>query len=326
MNNTNNVTKELELEWHQLQLPYQSLRIRTETAKRRLMLSIHEHGLLTPVTVILAKDTVSPWIVIDGYLRIEALKELGHDLVSATVWNIEAADALLKAYRYNASRPWDQLDEANLIQELTTLHHYSQTQVAKRLGKSTSWICRRLQLLHDLPDFAQEAIQQGMISSWVASRILVPLARGNLDHAIQFVNYLHGHNHSSRDINAFYEHYLRSNRQIRTEITANPSLFFKVYALTKLEATASCDKLAPEHVWESKIAQATTCLQALQTILPAVFYRQQSQQEKQDLMASFNQLVSNFDLLQQALRRNINVPNTHKTDCATAPSGREKQS
>lgn len=321
MNNTNNVTKTLELEWHQLQLPYQSLRIRTETAKRRLMLSINEHGLITPIEVIPSKASDSSWIVIDGYLRIAALKTLGHDLVTATIWNIDAPEALLKAYQYNSSRPWDRLEEANLIQELVTLHHYSQTQLAKRLGKSTSWICRRLQLLHDLPGFAQDAIHQGTISSWIANRILVPLARGNLDHAAQLVDYLAIYNHSTRDINAFYEHYLRSNRHVRTEIAANPSLFFKVHALTKLEASASCDTLAPEHVWESKIAKVTTYLQALQAVVPAVFYPQQSQHEKQDLMASFNQLVSHLDLLQHALRRNINVPGTHKTDCTTASPG-----
>jgi ParB family chromosome partitioning protein len=322
MKNTTDPNKTLELEWHQLQLPYQSLRIRTESAKRRLLLSIHEHGLLTPVTVIPAKNAGSPWVVIDGYLRISALKDLGHDLVTATVWDIEAPDALLKAWQYNASRPWERLEEANLIQELITLYGFSQIQLAKRLGKSTTWICHRLQLLHDLPDFAQAAIHQGALSCWVASRILIPFARANSSHAKQFVDYLVSSNsHNSRDINAFYEHYLRSNRHVREDITANPSLFFKVRALTKLEATASCDKLAPEHVWESKIAQITTCLRTLQATLPAVFYPQQSQHEKQDLMASFNQLVSNFDLLQQALRRNMNVPNTHKTDCTTAPPG-----
>jgi ParB/RepB/Spo0J family partition protein len=322
MNNTTESNKTLELEWHQLQLPYQSLRIRTESAKRRLMLSIHEYGLLTPVTVIPARNAGSPWIVIDGHLRIEALKELGHDLVSATAWDIDAPDALLKAWRYNASRPWEQFEEANLIQELITLHRYSQAQLAKQLGKSASWVSYRLQLQKDLPDFVRTAIHQGIVSSWTANRILIPFARANSSHAKQFVEYLISTNrHSSRDINAFYEHYLRSNRHVREEIAANPSLFFKVHALTKLEATASCDKLAPEHVWESKITQVTTCLQALQTILPAVFYPQQSQHEKQDLMASFNQLASNFDLLQQALRRNMNVPNTHKADCAATPSG-----
>lgn len=326
MNNTTDSNKTLELEWHQLQLPYQSLRIRTESAKRRLMLSIHEHGLLTPITVIPARNVGSSWVVIDGHLRIESLKELGHDLVSATAWDIEASDALLKAWRYNASRPWEQFEEANLIQELITLHRYSQAQLAKQLGKSASWVSYRLQLLKDLPEFVRIVIHQGILSSWTASRILIPFARANSSHAKQFVDYLVGVNrHNSRDINAFYEHYLRSNRYVRKKIAANPSLFFKVHALTKLEAAASCDKLAPEHVWESKITQITICLQVLQTILPAIFYPQQSQNEKEDLIASFNQLKSNFNLLQHALSRNINVPRTYKTDCTTTPSGREKQ-
>ena len=305
MKDANDSTKTLELEWHQLQLPYQALRIRTEVAKQRLMLSIHEHGLLTPIVVIPSTTISSTWIVIDGYLRISALKALGHDLVNATVWDIEAPDALLKAYRYNASRPWDRLEEANLIQELITLHSYSQRQVAQKFGKSASWICHRLHLLHDLPDFAQEAVYRGTLSSWVASRILVPFARENLSYAIKFVDYLTCHHHSTRDITAFHEHYLRSNRRVRADIAANPSVFFKAHALTKLEATASCDKLAPEHVWTSKIAQMTTQLQTLHSVRPAVFYPQQSQNEQHDLLTLFNQLVSNLDLLKSSLMEKL---------------------
>jgi len=94
MNDTNTATKTLELEWHQLELRYSSLRTHTAAETRRTMLSIHEYGLLAPISVIASGIENRPWIVIDGYLRIAAMKELGRDLITASVWDV----AILKAF------------------------------------------------------------------------------------------------------------------------------------------------------------------------------------------------------------------------------------
>ena len=314
MNNKTDSTQALELEWHLLEFRYQSLRIHTKAATRRFMQSIDEHGLLTPITVIASGLSTTPWIVIDGYLRIAAVKALGHDLIAATKWDIELPEALLQAYCYNASRPWIPLEEANLIQELIALHDYTQDQLAKRLGKSASWICRRLQLLHDLPDFVQEAIYKNTVSTWSASRVLIPLARANPTHAKQFVDYLSSKKHSSRDIQSFYEHYLRANRAVRTQIAANPSLFFKPQQLTKLESQGQYDKLAPEYLWGSKITQMNACLKVLKSIAPAVFYPQQDPREKGDFLNSLTQLLSKIESLQHALWRSTNASTPNKTD------------
>lgn len=324
MNDTNTATKTLELEWHQLELRYSSLRTHTAAETRRTMLSIHEYGLLAPISVIASGIVNSPWIVIDGYLRIAAMKELGRDLITASVWNVAISDALLQAYQSNESRPWKQLEEAHLLQELITLHEYTQAQLAKRLGKSTAWICHRLQLLNDLPDFVQAAIHNGTISNWVGTRILAPFARANSEQSKQFVNYLSSKAHNSRDIFAFYEHYLRSNHHVRKQITDNPSLFFKSNELTKLEANDKVvrDKFSPEQLWESKIAQIITCVHTLTSILPAVFYPQQNVNQQLGLIKSFDQLLSDIDSLNQTLRRIVHAKSTHETNgTATAPSG-----
>jgi ParB family transcriptional regulator, chromosome partitioning protein len=301
MNKITNMTQTIEVEWHQLELRYQSLRIHTASAVRHLMLSIHSYGLLAPITVTASGVSDRPWVVVDGYLRILALKALGGDLITATVWQIDVAEALLDVYKYNKSRTWEAFEEANLLQELVTSHQYSQAKLAQLLGKSEAWICHRLQLTTQLPCFVKDAICQGFLSSWAASRILIPFARANAQHAEEFVSYLSSKSHTSREIQSFYEQYLRSNKKIRSELAANPSIFFKLQELNKLESSCRYTELPPEHTWDRKCEQILDCLRVLDSIMPAVFYPQQTAQEQQGLQDKFHQARAKMDDLHRIL-------------------------
>ena len=88
-----------EAEWHCLDMAYEHLRQRTPQAKRRLMLSIETHGLLTPITVIPiispAANTLTRWTVIDGYLRIGATRSLGKDKIAIQICEQSVDEALL---------------------------------------------------------------------------------------------------------------------------------------------------------------------------------------------------------------------------------------
>ena len=313
MNKITNTTQTIEVEWHQLELRYQSLRIHTGAAVRHLMVSIHSYGLLVPITVIASGVSDCPWVVIDGYLRILAFKALRRDLIHATVWPIDAAEALLDAYKHNKSRTWKAFEEANLLQELLTTHQYSQAKLAQSLGKSESWICRRLQLITQLPCFVKDAICQGILSSWAASRILIPLARANSHHAEQFVCYLSAKPRTSREIQSFYEQYLRSNQKIRAELAANPSSFFKLQELNKLETSSQYTELPPEYSWDRKCEQISDCLGVLETIMPATFYPQQTVQEQQGLQDKFHQACLKMDDLRHTLEKTIHAKTTHST-------------
>ena len=57
----------------------------------------------------------------------------------------------------------------------------SQHDLARRCGHDVTWVSRRLQLLSGLPDAALTAVRGGKLSSWSASRVVVPLARANAD-------------------------------------------------------------------------------------------------------------------------------------------------
>jgi ParB family chromosome partitioning protein len=316
-----NTPQTLEVEWHQLELRYQSLRIHTISAVRQLRESLHSYGQLVPITITASGIQDRPWVVIDGYLRIAALKTLKCDDITAIVWPIDAAEALLDVYKYNKSRPWEVFEEANLLQELITTHQYSQANLAKSLGKSEAWICRRLQLITQLPSFVKAAIYQGSVTSWTASRILIPLARANSGHAELLIHYLNSQSHTSREILSFYEHYMRSNKKIRSDLSGNPSLFFKLQDLEKLEFSNRYTGLAPESTWERKCDQILDYLSVLTSIMPAVFYPQQTAQDQQDLQGKFHLVCAQLDDLQQKLEETIyarTANNTHGEAVATS--------
>jgi len=311
----NDITlKTEELEWHQLECRYQSLRFHTDNAIKKLMINIHDHGLLTPIIVIPSGSAEKSWIVIDGYLRIAVFKALNLDKIKVTIWAISVPEALLRAYQHNTSRPWDKLEEANLIQELITLHNCSQEHVAKRLGKSPAWVCHRLKLLSEMPDFVKEAIYKGTLSSWTGSRVIAGFARANPMHTKHLIDYLQSHTHGTRDIQSFYEHYSDATTKTKNEMADNPSIFFKALKLSKQEERTPTHKLPPEQVWGSKLSQLFSCMKVMSSIQGAVFYPQQNLLEQHDLIERLNKFVSKISLLHTTIRRKIDAQTTHDTN------------
>jgi ParB family transcriptional regulator, chromosome partitioning protein len=307
----------LEAEWHCLDMSYQHLRQRTPQAQRRLMLSIHTHGLMVPITVIPVPspipNVIPRWVVIDGYLRISAMRSLGKDTIAVQTCELPADEALLLAYKAHQSRPWEPLEEARLLQEMATNYGYSQAQLAQKLGKSESWVHYRLQLLAELPSHVMTAIDQGTLSLWSASRVLIPFARANAHHAELFINYLHKHPHSSREIKAFYEQYMQSRPKVREQMISQPALFFK--AKTAAMAPSLSKKLSPdfpEQIWEQRLARIVHELHnTLEPLLPKLFHARQILSERQYLEHYLHQAMAAMERLHQSLRR---IPYVQTTD------------
>ena len=84
----------MQLEFHQLDLRWEHLRVREPNRQRQLLASLAESGQQTPIVVVIAKDDNGCYLVIDGHKRIAALRQLGRDTVEATVWPMGEAEAL----------------------------------------------------------------------------------------------------------------------------------------------------------------------------------------------------------------------------------------
>jgi len=200
----------LTIEHHVLALKYAHIRLTKHKAIDALVESIDRHGQIVPVTIV--RDTFDTrWVLIDGYLRVNALARLGKDTIDAQIWHYDEQKALIMMLLNNQTRGWEALEEALLLRELSDKYALSQNTIAQRIGRDKSWVSRRLSLLEGLSETILKALLSGTCSHWVAVRILAPLARANTQHAAQLLEHLAKNHYSTRELNRFYEHYTRSN-------------------------------------------------------------------------------------------------------------------
>ncbi len=201
----NNNLKFETIEISLLELKYEQSRIRDINAVLRLADSIEHEGQLVPVLTVEGKKPSH--ILIDGYLRVEALKRLGQDTVNAWIWEDKESEALIWSLAKAQGRNWDFYEQACLIKHLNVDHRLSQLQIARLTGKHKSWVSRRLALLESLPEKIIDLVRQGHISCWSAQRILAPLARANMDHALALGDHVSKENIATRDLVLFFSHY-----------------------------------------------------------------------------------------------------------------------
>lgn len=214
----------LELDLHRLELRYAAARVVEPRAVERLARSIERHGQLMPCIGVPEGERV---VLIDGYRRIAALTRLGRDTAFVERWACDLAQGLITVLCRTQARTFAAIEEALLIRELIDGWGLTQNELARRCGRDVSWVCRRLQLLSGLPDAVLAAVREGALSSWVATRVVGPLARANAEHAERLLQSLRACPLSSRELTCWFEHYQRANHLTRERLITHPRLFLK---------------------------------------------------------------------------------------------------
>lgn len=189
-----------------------------------MVASMRRFGQISPVLV--TKEGPG-FVLIDGYLRLQAVRILGMDVLRADIREESEADMLAMVLSKSQERQWESVEQGFLIRDLTSRFEWSTAQVARRLGRDPSWISRRLALVNDLPEEVLDALCKGHLCTWAAGRILAPLARANKDHAVRLTNALVEQPLSARDLNVLWQHYAKSNTKVRDHLVDNPHLFIK---------------------------------------------------------------------------------------------------
>jgi len=229
----------MELEFHQIDLRHADLRIRDETRRRRLIASIAELGQQTAVIVVADADR---YVLIDGYVRVEALRRLGRDTVMATAWPLSEVDALLEHHQLS-STSHSPLEEAWLLSRLCE-QGLGHDDLARRLCRSRSWVSRRLALLSALGERAQARVREGTIPAQAAMKSLVPLARANRRACDSLVEALGGARISVRQVAALYDGWRRADATGRQRIVDEPRLYLRAIEASETEPAPAADASA----------------------------------------------------------------------------------
>ena len=170
-----------------------------------------------------------------------------------------------------SGRTWEAIEEGAVIRELITRFELSQREVARQTGRDVSWVNRRLSLVQDLPEALFTAICRGELSTWAATRVLVPLARANNDHAQTLLTALQRDPLSTRELHTWYQHYQKANHLKRERMLAQPRLFCQALQAQARDQAASELRAGPEGAWLAELKRITQRLRGLNRQLPLVF-------------------------------------------------------
>jgi len=272
----------IDIDIHRLDLRFEQTRISRPKPLARLIQSIAQNGLYLPIQV---ADIGDAQVVIDGYQRIDAYRTLNRDRIPAYCHVQSLEDALCEWFANQHSRALDPIEEAWLIQQLMDEGHTRQT-IARQVGRGASWISRRIALLDGLSTPYQQALREGVLSSWAASRIFIPLARANKGDASQLLTALYQSPFSTRELSLWYQHYQKSQGEPRNRLLAHPRLFLDALNhKTEQKAQEQTGELGLLPKWLNELASVVHSLCRLEKRLPNLL------QSAPDL-ARYNQMAS----------------------------------
>lgn len=251
----------MNLELSTLVLKYASLRVLDPGRVARLVGALSREDQRSPVLV------VGEGVLVDGYHRVEALRELGRDLVAAVRLEVSEPEALVLAWRLETGRRKNALEEGWLLAELVETHGRSQTTLATELRRTRSWVSQRLGLVRVLPENVQEAVRTAKIPAQAAMKSLLPMARIDRD-ACSRLAAAPKEPLTVRQWALVCTAWRKADPEVRRRIEENPGLLLKIE-----EAVSAVPADAEEKLAQDLEGIAGLCRRARRQVREGVFAR-----------------------------------------------------
>jgi hypothetical protein len=211
----------LHLELRHLRVDYAGIRASDPAAEAKLLASIACEGQKVPILVVCDGPHVHQ--VLDGFRRRHALEQLGRDIILAVEWPAGAVEGLIQVRRPRTGSASGPLEEGWLIETLVELHELSLQEVGERLGRTKSWVHRRLSLVHQLPEVVRLKVLRGTPPGYVATTSGVPWARANGDLVAPYCDCVIAHGLSTRQAGTVYQYLIHTpDPAVQKEILARP--------------------------------------------------------------------------------------------------------
>jgi ParB family transcriptional regulator, chromosome partitioning protein len=311
----------MQLEFHQLDLRWEHLRVREPHRQRHLLASLAESGQQTPIVVVMSKDANTRYLVIDGHKRMAALRQLGRDTVEATVWPMNEAEALLLSHTQRMSPQESALEQGWLLSEMERRFGYSLDQLARRFDRSMSWVSRRLALVELLPEAVQQQVREGSLSAQIAMKHLVPVARTGAEDCERMAAVFVKHRCDTRQAAQLYTAWREGSRVVRERILTEPELFLKTQRQPMTAQPAAFERIGRD--LEMALAILRRAGRRLTEVLPEMTAAQQ-EQTQHSLESARRELNRMTERIGKEQELKHAEPGTANGDSGVARQGREQ--
>jgi ParB family chromosome partitioning protein len=290
-----------EIEIAHLQLRYAHTRIHRPERVSSLASSIERFGQIIPVIAL--REGMDSFVLIDGYLRVKAVRRCRRDTVVAEIWECKEEEALVAVLARAHTRKWDLIEEAALLRELYHQYHLPQSRIASLLGRKQGWVSGRLALYDALSEDILELIRKGCISTWAATRVIAPIARAIPEHGKVLSESLTKEDLSTRDLALFFRHYQKANRKQRENMVLQPALFLKALRAREEATEAKGLKEGVEGKWLRELRWIAHRLRGLLKEVPTLFYSGQGNLDRRILLTALEESQGLFVELEKKIRR-----------------------
>ena len=141
--------------------PYQPRQVFNEEALQELAASIKEHGVFQPIII---KKSIKGYEIIAGERRVKASQMAGLTEIPAIVRNFSDEEMMEIALLENLQREnLNPMEESRAYKKLIEALNITQEELAKKLGKSRSYITNMIGL-QTLPDTVQNLISENKLT------------------------------------------------------------------------------------------------------------------------------------------------------------------
>jgi len=146
-----------------------ALRLCEAGAVARMQQSLVGMGQLSAIAVFPAEQ--GKLEVVDGFKRLRAARALGWSKLRAHALAVDAAGAKVALSLLHDRSALTELEEAWLVRSLYREDRLSQPEIARRLSRDKSWVCRRLLIAEALDEVVQADVRLGLVSPSAAAAV-----------------------------------------------------------------------------------------------------------------------------------------------------------
>lgn len=205
----------------QIDLSYESCRLRDRSRENSLLSSIAERGIMECLQGVLKHDGDGKFLLLDGFKRYRCARKLGIEALPYISIGDDAASGILQLIRTSNDFSLHLLEQARLVTDLHKQHHMSGAQIAAQLERSPAWVGMRLGLLGEMSAVVKKEIFSG---GFPARSFMYTLRQFTRVHKVpakdvdEFVGAVSGKGLSGRNVDQLARAYFQGGENFREQI------------------------------------------------------------------------------------------------------------
>ncbi len=206
-----------EVELTQLDLRYESCRLKQAEQEERLLGSIAERGIAEPLEGVEAQEKK---VLLNGFKRYRCARKLGIGTVPYRSLGQDEVAGIIQLLRTANDHALGILEQAAFLDELKQSRNLSLAQIAAELSRSKAWVCVRLGLFAQMSATVRQKLFSGALPVYSYLYTLRPFIRlnGDAKEVDGFVTAVSGQRLSVREIELLARGYFRGPEALRAEI------------------------------------------------------------------------------------------------------------